>query len=306
MYERAGCLYYMIFAWIHLVLLGVICTVNGIRLTTMSSSSSLASSVERFVNTGPTVLRATDLSKRYAETPQFDQISLTLGKGQRVGLIGVNGAGKSTLLKCLAKLDTPDSGTVEVTNRNCNVVYVDQEPDWKDIPVYEALFEGVSDQAKANRLYFNSLDPSKSDEDGSKFAKASDAMEASQAWDYQTQGLAISERLNIKNDMLYRDISSLSGGEKKRVGLAAALLKQPDGLSYAMPICIHFFVGCLHFLFKQLSYTNIQLLCVPHFMIKYYYYMNSASSRRTYKPLRYRCFGVVIGISKTWGWSRKG
>ena len=194
-----------------------------------SSSSSSVASAERFVSTGPTVLKATDLSKKWSETPQFNDISLTLGKGQRVGLIGVNGAGKSTLLKCLAKIDTPDSGTVEVTNKNCNVVYVDQEPDWKDIPVYEALFEGASKHAKANRMYFLALDPSAVDEDGNKFAQATDAMEASQAWDYQTQGLTISERLNIKNDMLYRDVSSLSGGEKKRVGLAAALLKQPDG-----------------------------------------------------------------------------
>ena len=237
MYVRAYNSHPMMFMRIHLMLFGglIWASVSCMRLTMMSSSSSSLTVTERYVNTGPTVLRATDISKRYAETSQFDQISLSIGKGQRIGLIGVNGAGKSTLLKCLAKLDTPDSGAIEVTNKNCNVVYVDQEPGWKDIPVYEALFEGTSDQAKANRLYFNSLDPSKSDDDdGSKFAKASDAMESSQAWDYQTQGLTISERLNIKNDMLYRDISSLSGGEKKRVGLASALLKQPDGIFYAL------------------------------------------------------------------------
>ena len=94
---------------------------SSLRLLKMSSSTSSSSSssysvasVERFVSTGPTVLKATDLSKKWSETPQFNDISLTLGKGQRVGLIGVNGAGKSTLLKCLAKIDTPDSGTVEV------------------------------------------------------------------------------------------------------------------------------------------------------------------------------------------------
>ena len=106
---------------------------------------------ERYVSSTPTVLRCDSLSKSFTGTPQFQDISFTLGKGQRVGLIGVNGAGKSTLLKCLAKIDSPDSGEVE-SGKLCNVVYVDQEPNWGNIQVYEALFAGTTDQAKATRM----------------------------------------------------------------------------------------------------------------------------------------------------------
>ena len=147
-----------------------------------------------------------------------------------MGLIGVNGAGKSTLLKCLAKVDSADSGLVEAAS-NSNVVYVDQEPDWGSIMVFEALFNGNSPQAIATRLYCKLLDPKESDNfDDNHFAEVTDKMESANAWEYQDSGMSIAERLNIPNEYMYRNVNTLSGGERKRVGLAAALLKQPDVL----------------------------------------------------------------------------
>ena len=143
-------------------------------------------------------------------------------------MIGVNGAGKSTLLKCLAKIESADSGTIE-TATNANVIYVDQEPDWGDVKVYEALFSGTTEQAVATRMYFKALDPSV-EMDGDEFSLATDAVESANAWDYQESGLSIAENLNIKSDKMYRMVNTLSGGEKKRVGLTAALLKKPEVL----------------------------------------------------------------------------
>jgi len=179
------------------------------------------------VTAAATVLQCQGLTKAYVGTPQFEGISLTLGKGQRIGLIGVNGAGKSTLLRCLAKIDAADAGSVE-TATNANVIYVDQEPAWApSLSAYEALFGGVSAEAKATRLYFAALAP---EADESLLAPATDMVENANAWDYQSRGLTLAERLNIKSDKLYRAVSTLSGGERKRLGLAAALLKQPDVL----------------------------------------------------------------------------
>ena len=151
----------------------------------------------------------------------------------------------------LAKLETPDSGEID-SAKMCNIIYVDQEPEWGKISVYEALFSGTSDQAQATRQYFTSLDPSTSNhENAQMFTDATEAVENAQAWDYQTLGylyytyfpkkneikllnigLTIAEKLNIKNEMLYRDVSTLSGGERKRIGLSAALLKQPGYLQF--------------------------------------------------------------------------
>jgi len=196
--------------------------------STPGTTAATTSATERYVSVGATVLRCESLSKSFTGTPQFDGISFTIGKGQRIGLIGVNGAGKSTLLKCLAKIESPDSGEVD-TAKFCNVIYVDQEPNWKNLKVFEALYSGNSDQAKATRAYFAALDPTlPGDASGDQLAKATDDVEAAQAWDFQSLGMYIAERLNIPSEMYYRDTSTLSGGERKRVGLAAALLKQPD------------------------------------------------------------------------------
>lgn len=107
------------------------------------------------------------------------------------------------------------------------MVYVDQEPDWGAIPVYEALFRGNSPQATATRLYYQCLDPS-IELDGDKFADATDAVEEASAWEYQESGTSIAEKLSIRADKMYRTFNSLSGGEQRRVGLAAALLMQPQ------------------------------------------------------------------------------
>lgn len=178
-------------------------------------NTCLSSTVEASTNVNApgtvTVLRCDGLTKSYVGTPQFQDISLTLGKGQRIGLIGVNGAGKSTLLKCLAKIETIDSGNIEMAS-NTNIIYVDQEPDWGNICVYEALFSGKSDLAVATRQYLKATGPS-TDGDDDLLAKALDSMTSANAWDYQTNGFSIAERLNINEEKMYRDVSTLSGGK---------------------------------------------------------------------------------------------
>jgi ATP-binding cassette subfamily F protein uup len=180
-------------------------------------------------NTGAeTVLKCDSLSKSFTGIPQFDSVSLNLARGQRTGLIGVNGAGKSTFLKCLAGIESADSGKIESAT-NSNVIYVDQEPDWGDILVCEALFSGSSPAALATRKYY-SLMQDESNFDNDAFSKVTDAMESSTGWEYQERGLSIADKLSIAEAHLHRPVSSLSGGQRKRVGLAAALLKQPDVL----------------------------------------------------------------------------
>ena len=87
----------------------------------MSDAITSTTAAVQIASTGATVLRCEGLTKSYTGFPQFEDIKLILGKGQRVGLIGVNGAGKSTLLKCLGKIDTADAGVVE-TATNANVI----------------------------------------------------------------------------------------------------------------------------------------------------------------------------------------
>ncbi|MBP6466260.1 MAG: ATP-binding cassette domain-containing protein, partial [Rubrivivax sp.] len=60
------------------------------------------------------MLSVEDLSKRFADTPVFDSVSLALQRGEFVALLGESGVGKSTLLNCIAGLDRADRGRVVV------------------------------------------------------------------------------------------------------------------------------------------------------------------------------------------------
>ncbi len=202
---------------------------NTFRTSRLFASMKGPPIAESTANSGaPTLLKCDSLTKAWTGIPQFEGISLNLAKGQRVGLIGVNGAGKSTLLKCLSGIDSADSGRVEVAT-NTKVIYVDQEPDWGSIAVYEALFGGSALSAITNRKYFE-LTKDDASMNMDAFSKVSDDMETSDGWAYQERGLNIATKLNIPESFLYRQVTFLSGGEKKRVGLAAALLKKPDVL----------------------------------------------------------------------------
>ena len=108
--------------------------------------SSITASVP--ISGAATVLKCDRLFKTHSNIPQFQDISLSVGKGQRIGLIRTNGTGNSSLLKCLARVESVDGGTVEVAT-NAKVVYVDQEPVWGDKIVCDVLFGGDSEEAAA-------------------------------------------------------------------------------------------------------------------------------------------------------------
>ena len=172
---------------------------------------------------GSIVLRCDGISKSYTGVPQLEDVALCVCKGQRIGLVGGNGAGKSTFLKMLAKVMSPDRGTIEISS-TANTVFVEQEPDWGDILVYEALFAGITPEATATRKYFKALETM----DDDMLGDATNDVEEANAWDYQAEGLSIADKLNIKSEQMNLGMNSLSGGQKKRISIAAALLKKPD------------------------------------------------------------------------------
>ena len=101
----------------------------------------ISSALKASINTNSaTLLRCEKLTKTFRDKPQFEDVSLNLCTGSRIGLIGINGAGKSTMLKCLAGVGSPDSGTVEKL-KTAKVVFVEQDPIWAGL-VSDFLFEG--------------------------------------------------------------------------------------------------------------------------------------------------------------------
>ncbi len=213
------------------------------------------------------VIRVEGLTKSFTSKPIFENIDFRIQKGQKWGLIGLNGAGKSTLLKVIAGEEDSDDGTV-TRSRNTRVVYVEQEPfaNYKGRMVYEALFSGDDNKNRAVRLYMKLSDPN-GDMDMDEFSAASEAMETHEAWDHQSSGLSIAESLNIDSTFLYRDVSTLSGGERKRCALSNALLRDGDVLLLDEPTN-HLDIDCLEFLGDYLKpggrNKDMSLLLVTH------------------------------------------
>ena len=155
------------------------------KATSITNSNSNAAEAELSLSpssviNGATILKCDKITKSFTGTPQFDEVSFTLGKGQRVGLIGINGAGKSTFLKCLARVDAPDSGTVEVMS-SANVVFVEQDPKRDDATVYEVLFGESTPRGAAARLYMAAGDPLEADPD-TALLNAIESMNDGNAW----------------------------------------------------------------------------------------------------------------------------
>jgi ATPase subunit of ABC transporter with duplicated ATPase domains len=66
---------------------------------------------------GDLVVEAREVSKRYGDTVLFERIDLSIGRGDRIGVIGPNGVGKTTLVRCLLGELAPDAGDARLGSR---------------------------------------------------------------------------------------------------------------------------------------------------------------------------------------------
>ena len=174
-------------------------------------------------------LQVENLTKSYGDLVLFDNISFTIGEGQRIALIGRNGSGKTTLLNILAGKDTADSGTI-TPRRDLRIAYLEQNPEYAaDLTVLEACFRSDNPALRAIAAYEQAVaDPA---QDG--LQEAMSRMDALAAWDYEQLAKEILSRLKI-NDF-DKKIGQLSGGQLKRVALAAVLISEADLLILDYP-----------------------------------------------------------------------
>jgi ABC transport system ATP-binding/permease protein len=156
----------------------------------------------------------------FGHVPLLDHTDFALEIQERVGLIGRNGTGKSSLLKILAGIDKPDDGTLHTQN-GLRVAYVPQEP-ILDVTstVFQAASLGLADAIEARELYL-------SGEDGLDLDALQNRIEALDAWNWEQRVDETLHRLHLDPA---QSIGALSGGNKKRVALAQALVSRPDVL----------------------------------------------------------------------------
>lgn len=204
------------------------------------------------------LLSVEEISKSYGEKVIFDSISFGVNQGQKIALIAKNGCGKSSILNIIAGEDSPDKGQV-VFRKGIKVAYLSQEPllDPK-LTVKESVLRTDNPILSIISEYDKAL---KNPEDQESYQKAFDAMDQAQAWDFETQYKKILFKLKL-ND-LNAKVGSLSGGQKKRIALCNALLKQPELLILDEPTN-HIDLEMIEWLESYFSKEKITLLMVTH------------------------------------------
>ena len=156
----------------------------------------------------------------YGHVALLDATGLSLEPGERLGLIGRNGAGKSSLLKVVAGLEKLDDGLLQMT-QGLRICYVPQEPVFEPgHTVFDAVSEGVAEARAVRQAYEDHAD-------GVDLDALQTRIEALDAWNWEQRVDTTLAQLHLDGT---RDISQLSGGMKKRVALAQALVAVPDVL----------------------------------------------------------------------------
>lgn len=167
-----------------------------------------------------------NISKSYSEKILANNVSLGINEGEKIGLIGVNGTGKSSFLKIVAGVEEPDEGTVTKGNR-VRIEYLAQTPDYDDnATVLEQVFKGNSEEMRILREYEELLEKIDKGEvkenDSERLIKLQGKIDALNLWDMESEAKNVLTKLGITN--FEEKVGNLSGGQKKRIMLAAALI----------------------------------------------------------------------------------
>lgn len=202
-------------------------------------------------------LQVDNLSKRFGEQVLFEKISFGVAKGQKVALIAKNGMGKSTLLRILAGKDSAEDGTVIFRN-DITIGYLEQDPQLDpENTVFEEVFNSDSPVLTVIKAYEKAV----AENDTDALETLVPEMEHYSAWDYDNTIKQILSELKINT--YDKKISTLSGGQKKRVGLAKVLISNPDFLILDEPTN-HLDIEMTEWLEEYLGKSNATLLMVTH------------------------------------------
>lgn len=212
-----------------------------------------------------TILGLENVGKDFGIKPLFGGVTFSVESGERVGLIGANGSGKTTLLRVIAGQESPDTGRVMFSG-NPVVGYLPQNPPFNpDATVLDSIFTASSHvmqllhdyEAACQQLAANGTDPALL----ARVADLAAQLESSGGWSLETEAKIILNRLGI-TDTAAR-MGTLSGGQRKRVALAHALIEHPDLLILDEPTN-HLDADTINWLERYLERYSGALLLVTH------------------------------------------
>jgi len=172
------------------------------------------------------IMMIENLTKSYGEKTLFKDISFSINDGDKIGIIGINGVGKSTLLKIIYGIDIADSGSVNMPSKT-RIEFLSQDPNFDPkATVLEQIFKGDSPIMKLIQRYELALEKLENNPENKEFQEKilslNNEMTAQDAWETENRAKTILTKLGIKH--FDSKMNTLSGGQQKRVALAAALI----------------------------------------------------------------------------------
>lgn len=204
------------------------------------------------------LLSVENIAKSYGELVLFEDLSFGVNKDQKIALIAKNGDGKTSILNILSGKDVPDAGLVNY-RKGVRVSFLEQEPDLNpDLTIEETIFASDNEILRIILAYEKALE---NPEDEEAYQKAFEGMDRHDAWDFETQYKQILFKLKLED--IHAKVGLLSGGQKKRLALANALINRPDLLILDEPTN-HLDLEMIEWLEQYFSKENITLFMVTH------------------------------------------
>lgn len=181
------------------------------------------------------VASVSNLKKSYPTEDIFENISFTINKGDKIGLIGNNGSGKSTLFNILTGNLSKDEGSIHIPNE-VRLGYLQQQlglDSSKTIYDYclDVFDDLISLEEKIRSLEVKmstEKDPQKLDEIMKEYARLSEDFEKRNGYAYKSEIRGVLIGMGFSEEDFSKKIKNLSGGQKARVELSCLLLKKPD------------------------------------------------------------------------------
>jgi len=201
-----------------------------------------------------------NVTKSYGEKILFEGLDLQISQGEKVALVAKNGSGKTTLLKVIAGEETPEGETANVwVHRDIRIGYLKQDPDFdQSNTIMEAVFNSDNPLIEAVRAYEEAMLLPQQTE---RMQKALAQMDDLKAWDFEARIKEVLFKLNITD--LNQVISTLSGGQKKRLALAKLIIDEPEFLILDEPTN-HLDLDMIEWLEEYLQQPGITLFMVTH------------------------------------------
>ncbi|MFH0920802.1 MAG: ATP-binding cassette domain-containing protein [Fibrobacterota bacterium] len=154
--------------------------------------------------------------------PVLDDLFLDIHKGQRICVLGRNGEGKSTLLNIINGELTPDRGSI-ITEPGLHVSRLPQDvPTGLNGSVFEIVAHGAGRAGQA-LVEYHRLEKEHASDDA--LHRVHHELDTLSGWAIQTAAERVLDWVEVKPDL---DFASLSGGNRRRVFLARALVNDPD------------------------------------------------------------------------------